>query len=254
MPVEYDEELVGELTRMFAGLKNPVIIRYFRDPEAECMYCDDTEQILELVNKTSNGKVKIEKYSSRDPEAKKYNIPMFPAILIHGVDEWNIRYFGIPAGYEFGAFVEDILDASRGRPEIDPRLAELLSKYVVNPTRIMVFVTPTCPYCPLAVRASHRFAMVNKNIYGDMIEALEFSDLADMYGVYAVPKNVIQVNGEDRVEFEGAAPDPYFVAKILEAYNIELPQELREAIAGIGIEETLSEVEEHEHHHTHHSH
>jgi len=251
MPVEYDEELVSELTRMFAKLDNPVTIRYFRDPEAECMYCDDTEQILELINKTSGGKVRIERHSSKDPEVKKYNIPMFPAILIHGVDEWNIRYFGIPAGYEFGAFVEDILDASTGKPEIDPKLADLLKKYVTKPTRIMVFVTPTCPYCPLAVRASHRFAMVNKNIYGDMIEALEFSDLADSYGVYAVPKNVIQINGEDKVEFEGAAPDPYFVAKILEAYGAEIPQDIREAIAGIGVEETLTDVED-EHHHHHH--
>ncbi|MGC9108239.1 MAG: protein disulfide oxidoreductase [Infirmifilum sp.] len=253
MPVEYDEELVGELTKMFAQLRNPVTIRYFRDPEAECMYCEDTEQILELITKTSGGKVRIVKHTSMDPEAKKYNIPMFPAILIHGVDEWNVRYFGIPAGYEFGAFVEDIIDASTGQPEVDPKLAELLNKYVTQPTRIMIFVIPTCPYCPLAVRASHRFAMINKNIYGDMIEALEFSELADQYGVYAVPKNVIQVNGVDRVEFEGAAPDHYFVAKILEAYQVELPAELREAIAGITTEESVVDVEEHEHHH-HHEH
>mgnify|MGYP001772610933 CR=1 FL=1 len=252
MPVEYDEELVGELKRMFANMKNPVTIKYFKDPEAECMYCEDTEQILELLNMTSNGMIRIAKYTSKDPEAKKYNIPMFPAILIHGVDEWNIRYFGIPAGYEFGAFVEDILDASTGKPEVDPKLAELLNKYVVQPTRIMIFVTPTCPYCPLAVRAAHRFAMVNKNIYGDMIEALEFNELADHYGVYAVPKNVIQVNGVDKVEFEGAAPDPYFVAKILEAFNVELPEDLREAIAGITTEESTVEVEEEHHHHHHH--
>ncbi|MEZ0345473.1 MAG: thioredoxin family protein [Infirmifilum sp.] len=254
MPVEYDEELVEELTRMFSGLENPVTIRYFRDPDAECMYCEDTEQILELLTKTSNGKVRVVKHKSSDPEAKKYSIPMFPAILIHGVDEWHVRYFGIPAGYEFGAFVEDIIDASTGRPQVDPGLAELLTKYVVKPTRIMIFVTPTCPYCPLAVRASHRFAMINKNIYGDMIEALEFSELADQYGVYAVPKNVIQVDGVDKVEFEGAAPDPYFVAKILEAYEVEIPKELREAIAGITTEETVVEAEEEHHHHHHHHH
>lgn len=244
MPVEYDEELVSELKRVFAGLTNPVTVRYFVNPSGECMYCEDIEQILELVVETSGGKVKVSRHTSEDPEARKYNVDMFPALLIHGVDEWNIRYFGIPAGHEFGAFVEDILDASAGRTEVDPRIAKVLESHVTRPTRIMIFVTPTCPYCPLAVRAAHRFAMVNKNIYGDMIEALEFSDLADKYGVYAVPKIVIQVDGIDKIEFEGAAPDPFFVAKILEALEVEIPSELKEAIAGFEFVE-----EEHEHHH-----
>jgi glutaredoxin-like protein len=255
MPVEYDEELVEELKKTFEGLQSPVKIHWFLDPDAECVYCEDTQQILDLVQQTSNNKVTVIKHVKSDPETRKYNIDMFPALLIHGVDEWNIRYFGIPAGYEFGAFIEDIVDASTGRVNLSPDLKEALLKYVTRPTRIMIFVTPTCPYCPLAVRAAHRFAMVNKNIYGDMIEALEFSDLADKYGVYAVPKNVIQIDGEDKLEFEGAAPDPYFVAQILQAYGVELPLKLQEQLAGLGseeIEETVEDVHEHHHHHHHH--
>ncbi len=253
MPVEYDEGLVNELREMFRNLEGEVTIYFFTDPEAECMYCNDTEQILELVKMTSEGKVRVVKLTKDSEEAKKYNIDMFPALLIHGKDEWNIRYFGIPAGYEFGAFVEDIIDASKGKTNISPHLEKILLEHVTKPTRIMVFVTPTCPYCPLAVRAVHRFAMINKNIYGDMVEALEFQELADKYAVFAVPKNVIQINGEDKLEFEGAAPDPYFVAKILEAYGVEPPKELQEELLGITeVPETYIE-EEHEHHH-HHSH
>lgn len=250
MPVEYDEGLLQELREMFRNLESEVTIYFFVDPNAECAYCGDTEQILELIRTASDGKVKVVKLSKDSEEAKRYNIDMFPAILIHGKDEWNIRYFGIPAGYEFGAFVEDIIDASKGEPKISPQLKEILTKYVTKPTRIMVFVTPTCPYCPLAVRAVHRFAMVNKNIYGDMVEALEFQELADKYAVFAVPKIIIQVDGEDKLEFEGAAPDPYFVAKILEAYGIEPPKELQEELMGIN-EASETHIEEHEHEHYH---
>lgn len=232
MPVEYDEELVNELRRVFSGLKNPVQLKYFVDPDSECMYCDDIEQILELIVKASEGRVRVLNFKSRDEEARKYGVDIYPAILVHGVEEWNVRFFGIPAGHEFGALVEDIVDASIGRPDVSPGLVEALARHVTKPTRIMVFVTPTCPYCPLAVRAAHRFAMVNKMIYGDMIESLEFSDLADRYGVYAVPKVVIKVEGEDRVEFEGAVPDPLFVAKILEAHSAELPSELERELSG----------------------
>jgi hypothetical protein len=63
--------------------------------------------------------------------------------------------------------------------------------------------------------------MVNDRIYGDMIEALEFPELADAYGVYAVPKIVIEVDSEDRVEFEGAVPDAYFAAEVLRANGVD---------------------------------
>lgn len=231
MPVEYDEELVYELRKMFADLENPVQLKYFIDPESECMYCEDIEQILELIVRASEGKVKVLQFKSKDEHARRYDIDMYPALVVHGTEEWNVRFFGTPAGHEFGALVEDIIDASTGRPEVSPSIADALAT-VTKPTRIMVFVTPTCPYCPLAVRTAHRFAMVNKRIYGDMVEAIEFSDLADRYGVYAVPKVVIKVEGEDRIEFEGAAPDPFFAAKVLEANSVKLPGELERYLSG----------------------
>jgi len=78
---------------------------------------------------------------------------------------------------------------------------------------ILVFVTPTCPYCPRAVLTSHKFAVANPKIKGYMVEAMEFPEWADKYFVHAVPKIVIN----DVVEFEGAYPEPFFAEKILEA-------------------------------------
>jgi len=45
------------------------------------------------------------------------------------------------------------------------------------------------------------------------IEATEFPDLSRAYRVMAVPKIVIN----DRVEFEGALPEPQFLAAVLQA-------------------------------------
>ncbi|RLE85965.1 MAG: glutaredoxin [Thermoprotei archaeon] len=215
MPIEIGEETLGHVKRMFGAIENDVKIYFFRK-EGECMYCDDTEQILDTLAGLSD-KIHILKLGERSKEARKYGIPMFPAILIHGKHPYNIRYFGIPAGYEFGAFVEDLIDVSRGDVDIEPELKNIIRKRVRRPLRIMVFVTPTCPYCPLAVRTSHKLAIVNDLITGDTIEALEFQELASRYFVYAVPKVVIQVGSEDKVEFEGPLPTQHFVEKILEA-------------------------------------
>ena len=53
---------------------------------------------------------------------------------------------------------------------------------------------------------AHRFALVNQNLTADVIEAVEFPELAKRYGVMAVPKTIIN----DRVEFEGAIPEREF--------------------------------------------
>jgi protein-disulfide isomerase len=56
-------------------------------------------------------------------------------------------------------------------------------------------------------------AVAAKHVRADCIEVSEFPDLAQRYRVMAVPKVVIN----DRVEFEGALPEPEFLAAVLKA-------------------------------------
>jgi len=84
---------------------------------------------------------------------------------------------------------------------------------VDKPVHIQVFVTPTCPYCPRSVRIAHAMAMANEHIRADMVEATEFPELSDRYGVYGVPKTVIN----DVEEQEGAVPENIIAQKILSA-------------------------------------
>jgi len=59
---------------------------------------------------------------------------------------------------------------------------------------------------------AHKLAIESDLISGDMIESSEFSHLANKYGVTAVPKVIINEN----IRFEGALPEPLFVAKVIE--------------------------------------
>jgi glutaredoxin len=75
---------------------------------------------------------------------------------------------------------------------------------------IQVFVTPTCPYCPRAIRLAHQMAMESKLVSADMIEAIEFSHLAKKYQVSGVPKSVIN----EIVEIEGAVSENIFLENV----------------------------------------
>jgi len=77
--------------------------------------------------------------------------------------------------------------------------------------QIQVFVLPTCPYCLKAVGLAHKFAIENDLIKADMVEAMEFPQLAQKYNVMSIPKTVIN----ETVDFVGAFPEENFVEYIL---------------------------------------
>ena len=215
-----DKKIIKE--EFFSKLINPVRLLVFIGKD-HCQYCDQLKQLVEEISELSNlVTYELHDFDSEKELAEKYRINIAPAVVItQGGKDLGVRYFGLPAGNEFGSFLEDIVDVSKGETDLLEETKEAL-KGINKDVQIYVFVTPTCPYCPMAVRMAHKFAIEqalagNDKILGNMIEAIEFPELADQYGVMAVPKVVIKVDGEDKVSFEGAYPEKMFLEKLLEA-------------------------------------
>lgn len=61
------------------------------------------------------------------------------------------------------------------------------------------------------MRLAHHMAVASERVRATAIEATEFQEMSRAYRVQAVPKIVIN----DRVEFEGALPEPQFLAAVL---------------------------------------
>src|SRR6266536_3307177 len=62
-------------------------------------------------------------------------------LLLQGHTKGAVRYFGIPAGYEFSTLVEDLIDVSKGTTGLSEKTREILAK-VDQDLHIQVFVTP----------------------------------------------------------------------------------------------------------------
>ena len=67
------------------------------------------------------------------------------------------------------------------------------------------------------MRLAQHMAVASSRVRAECIEATEFPEMAERYQVMAVPKIVIN----DRVQFEGALPEPQFLAAVLQAVNGE---------------------------------
>ena len=205
---EEDKKYIKE---KFANeMEKDVRILYFTE-HYKCRYCAETKEILETLTELADGKIKLEIYEfEKEKElVEKYRINKIPATLIFGEKEYKIRFFGIPSGYEFSTLLEDVIDASRGRTNLKENIKEEIRK-IDSDVHIQVFVTPTCPYCPIAVHTAHQMAIENERITGDMVEVIEFPHLAQKYNVMGVPKIVIN---ETR-EIVGAVPEEVILEEI----------------------------------------
>jgi len=200
------------LRNEFLRLEKPVRLVLFTNES--CASCADTKTLLEETAALSD-KISIEVYDlTKDADkAKEYGVEgRAPTIAVMGEKDYNIRFYGIPAGYEFGTLIEDIIDVGRGETGLSDTTKQELAELTV-PVHIQVFVTPSCPYCPRAARTAHMMAFESEMVKSDVILANEFPVLSQQYNVMAVPKVVIN----EKTSFEGAIPEEDFLSFVKQA-------------------------------------
>jgi glutaredoxin-like protein len=183
----------------------------------ECLYCKETKQLLKEVTELSDKlELIVYDFMADKEKADDYGIDKIPATLLVGKENYGIRFFGIPSGYEYASFLEAIIDVSQGKSKLKTETIAKL-KNIQKDIHIQVYVTPTCPYCTMSVRLAHQIALESPWVKSDMVESTEFPHLAHKYGVSGVPKTIIN---ED-MSIEGSAPEETLLEKVLEAASAQ---------------------------------
>jgi len=197
------------LSRLAQNLLNPVALTIFTQ-EFECDYCKENRELAqELASLTDKIKVEVFDLMKDKEKAAQMGVDKVPATVIRNDKGTQVKFYGMPAGYEFSTFLTDIIQVSRGVTELSPETKKALAA-VKTPVHVQVFVTPTCPYCPGAVSLAHQFAMENSHIQSDMVEVNEFPQLAVKYNVMGVPKTVIN----ETIELVGLQPEQEFLRQV----------------------------------------
>ena len=212
MVVEIDEDTKAQVMELFEPMVNDVTMHIFIDGE-KCLYCNDVRSMAEQISDLSD-RINLEIHEGPPGEGKaaEFGVKHVPATVLHGEEPYKIRFYGIAAGHEFGALIGTIVDVSMGTSQLPPDIVEDIEA-IDKPIHIQVFTTPQCPYCPGMVRLANQAAIINPLITSDMIESLEFQELAQKYEVFGVPKTIFN---ED-VSVEGLTPPVMFIEKLYEA-------------------------------------
>lgn len=145
---EKDQNALREL--FATRLQQDVTITYFTQhdsvltaPGQECAYCRETRELLEDLEGLSDKlRLEVKDFVRDEAEARKLGVARIPAIVLSGQNKGTLRFYGVPAGYEFSTLVEDLMTVSSAEPELLDSTKQALDA-LQRDVHIQVFVTPT---------------------------------------------------------------------------------------------------------------
>ena len=145
-----DDRVRKQVQSALAGLERPVRMVMFTQGEGgalECQYCSETRELVQEVASLSDKvSVEVRDFQADEELAKRYGVDKIPALVIaaDGAEPSSarVRFFGIPAGYEFSTLLEDLRMVSSGKHGLTAETMAAIAG-LKEPVRIQVFVTPT---------------------------------------------------------------------------------------------------------------
>jgi glutaredoxin-like protein len=222
-----DDQLLNQLTDAFQPLDRDVEMLVFTAsrvvlPGAEP--AGEEQATLGLLREVAGSSPRLSVIErTLDADARDRGIVRTPTVVLRerGSEADNVRFVGLPAGYEFQTLVEALRMVGTGDSGLgEESLAQV--RAITAPVRLQAFVTPTCPYCPRAVLAAYRLALANPNVVAEGVEASEFPALAQRYRISGVPDTVVDgPGGQERVL--GGQPDRVFVEAVLKVAGVAAP-------------------------------
>ncbi len=150
MPLLNDQDAAFLRRRFAEDMVDDVRLLFFAPslggialPGQDAEMAEYTRRILKEVAALSD-RITLEEHSlaSEPDAAERRGIVRTPATAVVGAEDFGVRFYGMPAGYEFVTLVDVILDVSKGRAPVSAQTAEALAG-LQGDAHLQVFVTPT---------------------------------------------------------------------------------------------------------------
>ena len=151
MPIISPQDRQALEERFRKELKRKITLRLFTQtvgqlfiPGRECPTCPQTQQILEeLTSLSPMLELEVVDFYGQAQKAQESGVERIPAIVMSkdGAGS-NVKYYGMPTGYEFVTIIEDLIALSQPRSPLSADTRKKL-KLVDQDVHIQVFVTPT---------------------------------------------------------------------------------------------------------------
>ena len=131
-----------EIREQLSEMASPVRLIHFTQ-ELNLEYGREAKQLVEeLAGFSDKLSAEVYNYLLDTDRVAEYGIDKVPATVIRNGKDYGIRFYGIPAGYEFSTILDTIVAVSKGDSGLKPESREKLAA-ITEPMHLEVFVTPT---------------------------------------------------------------------------------------------------------------
>jgi len=125
------EKLRTELANKLASPVSVELERHARDKN--CKPCEQSEELLREITALSTTLTLHTRLTTSE---------LAPAIRLVGKARGQVRFLGVPAGYELPSLIEALVDVSRGQTELSETARGQLNA-LSHHVQVRVFTTPT---------------------------------------------------------------------------------------------------------------
>ena len=132
----------AEIREQLKEMGEPVKLVHFTQ-ELNLEYGREARVLIEELAQLSD-KLSLETcdFILNKEKVAQYAVDKVPATAVRDGKDYGIRFYGLPAGYEFSTLLDAIVEVSRGDSGLRPESREKLAK-IAQPVHLEVFVTPT---------------------------------------------------------------------------------------------------------------
>ena len=131
-----------EIRERLKSMVHPVKLVHFTQ-ELNLEYGREAKQLLsELLALTDKLSLEVYNFLLDKEKVAEYDVDKVPATAVRNGKDYGIRFYGLPAGYEFATLLDAILSVSQGDSGLKAENKEKLAN-VTQPVHLQVFVTPT---------------------------------------------------------------------------------------------------------------
>lgn len=136
------EQDATEIRERLREMADPVKLVHFTQT-LNLEYGREAQQLLEELAALSD-KISLEVYNFllHKEKVAEYGVDKVPATIVRNSKDYGIRYYGLPAGYEFSSLLDALLAVSKGESGLKEESKEKLRR-LTQPLHLEVFVTPS---------------------------------------------------------------------------------------------------------------
>ena len=139
--------LIGEqdavqIREQLKGMTNPVRLVHFTQ-ELNLEYGREAKELIhDLAGLSDKLSVEVYNFLLDREKAAEYGVDKVPATVVSNGHKSGIRFYGLPAGYEFTNLLDAVLSVSSGDSGLSAETRQKLAQ-ITEPIHLQVFVTPT---------------------------------------------------------------------------------------------------------------